>query len=144
MTDRIVGVVNSGAHAVGFVSRGAVSGSSIVPSQTPTTADLNDILQGKTAYEHDGTSLSLVQGTMPDKTNVDEIVVDSRTSYLERGYYKRILISIDDESFANLQPQNIRRGKVILGVIGTFEGGGQDFPAQLPLDRIFSKVEPHI
>lgn len=38
------------------------------------------------------------------------------------GYYKRVSVVIDPDAIVDLKPENIKKGKTILGVTGTYEG----------------------
>lgn len=119
MANTIVGVVGQTSSIVGTISRGNL-GNSVPSGASNTTAQASDILSGKTAYSVSNNTLTRISGTMTDRSSTRVFRInDAQGTVLPSGYYNSTEISIDENSFSALQPQNIRQGYSILGVDGT-------------------------
>lgn len=83
-----------------------------------TTASVNDIIQGKTAYTKDGK----VTGAMPNNGDVT-IIPSTEQQVKNPGYYNILNIeAVTSAIDANILPENIKAGVTILGVTGTYTG----------------------
>lgn len=85
-------------------------------------ATTSDILSGKTAYVN-GVKLT---GDMPNRGGLSGVISDiDDVITANAGYYDGSGgVSIDATEKAKLIPSNIKNGVEILGVTGTYEGGG--------------------
>lgn len=97
-----------------------ITGSCTFDSDT-TDADATDgeILYGKTAY----VNKNKLTGTMPNRGAVTGTITNAATPYsIQNGYHDGSgTVSVDT---TNLSAGNIKKDIVILGVTGTYEGGG--------------------
>lgn len=92
------------------------------------TAIAENILSGKTAY----VAGEKVTGTMPDKTNISNATLATKTeSYtIPKGYHDGTKeVSINIFAVSDLKPENVKKGKTILGIAGTLDTtvGGNGF-----------------
>lgn len=119
MANTIIGVVGQTSSIVGTISRGNL-GNSVPSGASDTTAQVSDILSGKTAYSVSNNTLTRISGTITDRSDTRVFRIDNaQGTVLPSGYYDSTEIAIDENSFSALQPQNIRQGYSILGVDGT-------------------------
>lgn len=88
-----------------------------------TTAQADDVLQGKSFYPYNGAPLT--EGTIPVQTPSNpEFTSKTDTATFPKGYYSGAsTVKIADTEQAKIIPENIKKDTVILGVTGTFEGG---------------------
>lgn len=86
------------------------------------TATASDIYFGKTAYV-DGVKL---RGTMPNRASWSDTIdnVDDTITIPDGHHSGSGTVTIDPVSYSRLIPENIREGVTILGVTGTYTGGG--------------------
>ena len=97
-----------------------ITGSCTYDSDT-TDADATDgeILYGKTAY----VNKNKLTGTMPNRGAVTGTITNAATPYsIQNGYHDGSgTVTVDN---TNLSAGNIKKDVTILGVTGTYEGGG--------------------
>lgn len=97
-----------------------ITGSCTYDSDT-TDADAADseILYGKTAY----VNKNKITGAMPNRGAVTGTITNASTPYsIQNGYHDGSgTVSVDN---TNLSAGNIKKDVTILGVTGTYEGGG--------------------
>lgn len=97
-----------------------ITGSCTFDSDT-TDADAADseILYGKTAY----VNTNKITGAMPNRGAVTGTITNASTPYsIQNGYHDGSgTVSVDN---TNLTAGNIKKDVTILGVTGTYEGGG--------------------
>lgn len=88
-----------------------------------TTAQADDVLQGKSFYPYNGAPLT--EGTIPVQTPSNpEFTSKTDAATFPKGYYSGAsTVKIADTEQAKIIPENIKKDTVILGVTGTFEGG---------------------
>ena len=86
------------------------------------TALVGEILAGKTA----GVNGTIITGTMPNNGAVSGTITDKSTPYVvPAGFHDGTgTVSIDSTESAKIIAGNIKNGVSILGVTGTYEGGG--------------------
>lgn len=100
-----------------------ITGSSTKDSDTSQdTALVGEILSGKTAHAR-GAALT---GTMPNRGAVAGIISSKDQAYtVPQGYHDGSgTVSIDSIEQAKIIAENIKNGVEILGVTGTYGGGG--------------------
>ena len=114
------------------VSVFGVTGSYAGTDVSDTTATQGDVLSGKYFYGSDGVK---TEGTMTDHTETS-ITLNAGTGdqYVPAGHYSDISTKLVLNSDA---ASKIKQGEVILGVTGTFEGGG----GGIPLIRVNENID---
>ena len=103
-----------------------------------TTAQADDVLQGKSFYPYNGSPLT--EGTIPVQTPSNpEFTRKTDTATFPKGYYSsESTVKIADTEQAKIIPENIKKDTVILGVTGTFEGGTDTTDATAAASDILS------
>lgn len=116
--------VTPGTLVKGVTAHNA-SGQSIIGTMeggtdtSDATAMAADLLIGKTAYANG----QKITGTIKNNGNFHEELSSKYAPVQLGGYYNEgSTVRIADESFSNLQPENIKKDVSILGVTGTYEG----------------------
>ena len=87
-----------------------------------TTAQADDVLQGKSFYPYNGSPLT--EGTIPVQTPSNpEFTRKTDTATFPKGYYSsESTVKIADTEQAKIIPENIKKDTVILGVTGSYAG----------------------
>lgn len=115
-----VGALSGQLSGAGQMS-GTIGNLRIPPNYYDTsTADFaaGDLLQGKTAFGQNGA----VQGEMVERDTTWLNIETPTIAYtLPRGFYRNgVVVAVDPANFTDCQSYNIRQGKTILGVDGSF------------------------
>lgn len=113
--------VASGVYTTGAISVGAIP-SNYVDVSGSTNVSAGNLLTGTKAYNSSGT---LVTGNMANN-GANNVTISSKSgATIPSGYYNGSgKAVIDSTSSTNLVEGNIKKGISILGITGTFEGGG--------------------
>lgn len=113
--------VASGVYTTGAISVGAIP-SNYVDVSGSTNVSAGNLLTGTKAYNSSGT---LVTGNMANN-GANNVTISSKSgATIPSGYYNGSgKAVIDSTSSTNLVEDNIKKGISILGITGTFEGGG--------------------
>ena len=104
-------------------SGAVITGTSTKDSDTSDdTALVGEILSGKTAHARG----ALLTGTMPNNGSVSGIITTKAQEYsVPQGYHDGSgKVKIDATEQAKIIAENIKNGVEILGVTGTYSGGG--------------------
>lgn len=104
-------------------SGAVITGTSTKDSDTSDdTALVGEILSGKTAHARG----ALLTGTMPNNGSVSGIITTKDQEYsVPQGYHDGSgKVKIDTTEQAKIIAENIKNGVEILGVTGTYSGGG--------------------
>lgn len=91
-----------------------------------TTAQASDVLEGKYFFPYNGAPRT--EGTIPVRTASNpEFTSKNDSVTFQEGYYSEAsTVKIAESEKEKIIPENIKDGEVILGVTGSYAGGGMD------------------
>lgn len=91
-----------------------------------TTAQADDVLEGEYFFPYNGAPRT--EGTIPVRTASNpEFTSKNDSVTFQEGYYPEAsTVKIAESEKAKIIPENIKDGEVILGVTGSYAGGGMD------------------